>query len=78
MRNVVFERKRMKYAAVLLIGLMTAQLGGAHPARTGQVGTDGRAVADAAGPFNALGATMFWGAWAHKFDRARLERNSRF
>ena len=34
-----------------------------------------RAVADAAGPFNALGATLFWGAWAYKFDRARLDRN---
>ena len=36
---------------------------------------DGRAVADAAGPFNALGATLFWGAWGYKFDRPRLERN---
>jgi hypothetical protein len=44
-------------------------------ARTGLVRPDGRAVADAAGPFNALGATLFWGAWAYKFDRARLERN---
>ncbi|RPI49235.1 MAG: hypothetical protein EHM55_24155, partial [Acidobacteria bacterium] len=43
--------------------------------RTGSVRIDGRAVADAAGPFNALGATLFWGAWAYKFDRARLERN---
>ena len=34
-----------------------------------------RAVADAAGPFNALGATLFWGAWGYKFDRPRLERN---
>ncbi len=44
-------------------------------ARTGLVRAEGRAVADAAGPFNALGATLFWGAWAYKFDRARLERN---
>jgi len=41
----------------------------------GPVRASGRAVADAAGPFNALGATLFWGAWAYKFDRARLERN---
>jgi hypothetical protein len=47
----------------------------ALPARTGAVRPEGRAVADAAGPFNALGATLFWGAWAYKFDRARLERN---
>lgn len=44
-------------------------------ARTGLVRADGRAVADAAGPFNALGATMFWGAWAYKSDRPRLDRN---
>ena len=42
---------------------------------TGLVRAEGRAVADAAGPFNALGATLFWGAWAYKHDRPRLERN---
>lgn len=63
----------MKYAAVLLIGLVTVDLAGS--ARTGPVRAEGRAVADAAGPFNALGATLFWGAWAYKSDRARLERN---
>ncbi len=36
---------------------------------------DGRAIADAGGPFNALGATLFWGAWGYRSDRARLERN---
>jgi hypothetical protein len=41
----------------------------------GNVRADGRAVADDSGPFNALGATLFWGAWAYKFDRPRLERN---
>jgi len=46
-----------------------------HPPRTGHVRPDRRAVADAAGPFNALGATLFWGAWAYKHDRPRLERN---
>ena len=54
---------------------MSLQLGAARPPRTGQVRADGRAVADAAGPFNALGATLFWGAWGYKADRARLERN---
>ena len=71
----------MKYAAALLIGLIanlnpsgaTARQGA--PAKAGSVHADGHAVADARGPFNALGATMFWGAWAYKFDRARLERN---
>jgi hypothetical protein len=71
---------RMKYAAVLLIGLIALvpdvrarQTRAA--AHTGPVRVEGRAVADAAGPFNALGATLFWGAWGYKFDRARLERN---
>ena len=41
----------------------------------GPVHAEGRAVADASGPFNALGATLFWGAWGYKFDRPRLERN---
>src|SRR5688500_13150054 len=41
----------------------------------GAVRAEGRAVADAAGPFNALGAILFWGTWAYKSDRARLERN---
>jgi hypothetical protein len=77
----------MKYVTALLIGLITVQLGAfpqrsaqdtkpAHrPPRPGQVRADRRAVADAAGAFNALGATLFWGAWAYKHDRARLERN---
>ena len=69
----------MKYVTTLLIGLVTVQLGLYHAvapkarrraaARAGQVRADGRAVADAAGPFNALGATLFWGAWAYKYDR---------
>src|SRR6186713_1596079 len=76
----------MNYAAVLLIGVM-ALPGGvltaprardqSGPTRQphGPVRADGRAVTDAAGPFNALGATLFWGAWGYKFDRPRLERN---
>jgi hypothetical protein len=63
----------MKFGTILLIGLLT--LAPRLNARTGQVRADGRAVADAAGPFNPLGATLFWGAWGYKFDRARLERN---
>jgi hypothetical protein len=80
----------MKYAAALLIGLIAVEPGLPRPSAIaapfradaiaagkalGQVRADGRAVADARGPFNALGATMFWGAWAYKFDLARLERN---
>jgi hypothetical protein len=71
----------MKYGAILLIGLFALEPGvrarqTAHrDTRTGPVRIEGRAVADAAGPFNALGATLFWGAWGYKFDRPRLERN---
>jgi len=69
----------MKSAAVLLIGLCAAQPDvprrSGEPAKAGPVRAEGRAVADAAGPFNALGATLFWGAWAYKFDRPRLERD---
>ncbi len=39
---------------------------------------DGRALVDARGRFHALGATMFYAAWAYKNDRPRLERNLAF
>ena len=83
------ERERMRCTVVLVIGLFAlapspsrfdavkaqARQSPAKNARPGPVRSEGRAVADAAGPFNALGATLFWGAWGYKFDRARLERN---
>src|SRR5688572_13480399 len=83
MRNVIFEGRRMKYVTALLIGLLTVQTGAFHAQgakaarspRPGQVRTDRRALADGAGSFNALGATLFWGAWGYKHDRPRLERN---
>jgi hypothetical protein len=46
--------------------------------RRGVVRTEGRAFADDGGPFPALGATLFWGAWGYKHDRARLEKNLDF
>jgi hypothetical protein len=87
-RIVICERERMKKVAgrfraasvIILIGLFgvestpLAQKARREPPR-GPVRVDRRAVADADGPFNALGATLFWGAWGYKFDRARLERN---
>ena len=59
---------------------MAAQAAGASQhvegrPRQGPVRAEGRAVADSGGAFNALGATLFWGAWGYKFDRPRLERN---
>jgi hypothetical protein len=47
----------------------------ARVARTGIVHLDGHAVADEGGPFDAVGASLFWLAWGYKFDRARLEAN---
>ena len=44
-------------------------------ARHGIVKKNGHAVADDDGPFNALGASLFWGAWGYKFDRLKLEEN---
>lgn len=43
--------------------------------RAGPVRLDGRSLADDGGRFNALGASLFYGAWAYKHDRARLQRN---
>ena len=69
----------MRSLIIVLIGLLTLEPASVQTrraqARTGAVRIQGRAVADAAGPFNALGATLFWGAWAYRSDRPRLERN---
>jgi hypothetical protein len=79
----------MKYAVILFIGICAlapsispvgalvaqARQSAQSTARPGPVRTEGGVVADAAGQFNALGATLFWGAWGYKFERARLERN---
>lgn len=45
------------------------------PLRGGPVRLEGRALADAAGPWNALGATLFWALWGERHDPARLEAN---
>jgi hypothetical protein len=45
--------------------------------RRGATRVDGRAIADADGPFAALGATLFWAAWAYKHDRPRLDAHLR-
>jgi hypothetical protein len=43
--------------------------------RHGRVRLDGNAIVDDDGPFVALGASLFWGAWGYRHDRARLEDN---
>ena len=59
----------------LLLALVVVTGQAPSAARRGPVRAQGRAVADAGGPFNALGATLFWGAWGYRSDRPRLERN---
>lgn len=43
--------------------------------RAGRVRLVGRTLSDDGGKFNALGASLFYGAWAYRNDRPRLERN---
>jgi hypothetical protein len=72
--------------AVMTLALASAPSGDAGrsagpvaaAATTGPVRIDGRALADDQGAFTALGATLFWGAWGYRHDRARLERNLAF
>ncbi len=46
--------------------------------RGGPVRLEGRSFVDDGGPFVALGATLMWGAWGYRNDRARLEENLAF
>lgn len=43
------------------------------PSPAGAVGLQGHSLVDADGPFNALGASLFWAAWAYKHDKPKLE-----
>ena len=43
--------------------------------RQGPVRLDGRSLADEGGPFNALGASLFWGLWGERYDPDRLDAN---
>ena len=51
---------------------------GSTGVRAGPVRLEGSALVDDGGSFVALGATMFWAAWAYKNDRPRLERDLAF
>jgi hypothetical protein len=61
--------------AILLALLCAAPPSSAQPKRSGPIRVSGRAVADGNGEFAALGATMFWAAWAYKHDRPRLDEH---
>jgi hypothetical protein len=63
-------------AGLLSLALLAATVpGDAAAARTGRTKVAGRAIADDAGPFPALGASLFWAAWAYKHDRPRLDQH---
>lgn len=43
--------------------------------RSGAVRIEGRALADDGGPWNALGASLFWALWGERHDASRLDAN---
>ena len=45
------------------------------PVPTGTVRVENGALIDDRGPFNGLGASLFWALWGCKFDRERLDQN---
>src|SRR5688500_14301631 len=57
----------------LVATLSSALLAGRAP--LGAVRLNGRALADASGPINALGTTLFWALWAERHDQKRLDEN---
>jgi hypothetical protein len=64
-------------AAALALLLVTPSLPQPAPetSRTGAVRVSGRALADDGGEFPALGASLFWAAWAYRNDRPRLDEH---
>lgn len=64
---------RRRAGAAALVGLLLLNLLAAAQGRPGRVRVSGHAVRDDAGEFAALGATLFWAAWAYRHDRPRLD-----
>lgn len=60
--------------SLTVVPIVESGSGGAPPERRhGKVRISGHAVADDSGEFPALGASLFWAAWAYKHDRPRLD-----
>jgi hypothetical protein len=61
----------------LAVGLLAILSSGLIADRSlrGMVRLQGRALADAGGPFNALGTTLFWALWGESRDPDRLDKN---
>jgi len=60
-------------AITLLLTTLIQASQTATTARPGRVRVSGHMLADDAGEFPALGASLFWAAWAYKHDRPRLD-----
>lgn len=66
-------------AAGILAASVLAPAGSPAGGRSSSdVRVEGRTLVDDDGPFTVLGASLFWGAWGYRHDRARLERNLEF
>lgn len=61
------------FTTLLTLAALGAGLFQASSKPSGIVRVSGRAVADGRGDFPALGASLFWAAWAYRHDRARLD-----
>ena len=73
---VVHHRLRPVVFALVCLALACPVAAADSPTRrSGRVRLEGRSLADDGGKFNALGASLFYGAWAYRHDRPRLERN---
>ena len=48
------------------------------PLSASAVGLQDHSLADDSGPYLGLGASLFWAAWAYKFDPGKLEQNLQF
>ncbi|MGE3178539.1 MAG: hypothetical protein AB7O32_13820 [Vicinamibacterales bacterium] len=62
--------------SVSIVALLSMATSAAAPhASSGRVQLVERALADDGGPFNALGASLFWALWAERHDPERLDAN---
>jgi hypothetical protein len=63
----------IRAAAALLVSAVLVQGLAAMQGRPGATRVSGHALRDDAGEFAALGASLFWAAWAYRHDRPRLD-----
>src|SRR5690606_20413731 len=79
--QMVAQGKRRRAPGLILLAVvMAASVLSADPTPAqspgqGRVHLDGHAFADDGGPFNALGASLFWALWGERHDPERLDAN---